>query len=177
MCTIFCCFVRRLVLYKNSRLFSSVLILPLKISWLLIANSEGVHAGGDGHNVCWKGKQAFTSAVQSIPLSNDTNSHRVEQLDNNIKGRIILGILNGFSLAVDKTGDINGVAQLEIYMCYIDGKCIRDEFLNSEYLCWEYNRIGCVWCFGKSISKVKHWHQADEKYCYGWLPFYGRCLF
>ena len=59
---------------------------------------------------------------------------QLEQLDENIKGGTILGLqnLNGFSLAIDESGDINGVAQLGMYVCYIhiDGKCIWDELLN-----------------------------------------------
>lgn len=69
---------------------------------------------------------------KSIPLSHDTNSRRLEDIDNNLKELILDGVRNsetGFSLAVDETGDINGVAQLGVYVRYFKD-CIRDELLD-----------------------------------------------
>ena len=78
-----------------------------------------------------KEKKTFISVVQSILLSNDTIICGLEQLADNIKGRIILGIqnLNGFSLAIYKTGN-----SVRIYVRYIYGKCIRDKLMNLVHL-------------------------------------------
>ena len=47
-----------------------------------------------------KENNAFTSIVQSFPVSNNTNAHQLEQLNDNIKSRIILGLQNGFLLTI-----------------------------------------------------------------------------
>ena len=77
--------------------------------------------------------EGVIKTFKSIPLSNDTNSRRLEDIDNNLKELILDGVRNsetGFSLAVDETGDINGVAQLGVYVRYFKDDSIRDELLD-----------------------------------------------
>ena len=70
---------------------------------------------------------------RKIPLSNNTNTRRSEVLAGDVKNKLIstLKTTNSISLAIDESSDLTDVAQLSIFVRFVDEEvCIfREELL------------------------------------------------
>nr|XP_054771475.1 SCAN domain-containing protein 3-like [Lytechinus pictus] len=71
--------------------------------------------------------------LKKIPLSNDTNTRRSEVLANNLKDELLekLKVADAISLAIDESTDITDVAQLALFVRFLDESSgtFREELL------------------------------------------------
>lgn len=76
-------------------------------------------------------KQSIHSAFESVALSRNTCTRRVEQIGDSIQESVIvdLQICNSFSMALDETNDINDTAQLAVFVRYEKDSIMHERLL------------------------------------------------
>uniref|UniRef100_UPI00358DDDAA SCAN domain-containing protein 3-like n=1 Tax=Myxine glutinosa TaxID=7769 RepID=UPI00358DDDAA len=79
-----------------------------------------------------KSMDGIIASVKQVPLSARSTTRRIEALSDAVQGVIIEGLsqANYFSLAIDESTDNTDVAQLCVYVRYVDGKVFREELLS-----------------------------------------------
>ena len=67
-----------------------------------------------------------------IPLSNDTISGRIDDMSGDILAQIVADLISSpvkFSLQLDESTDVSNISQLVVFVRYVKGKEIMEEFL------------------------------------------------
>uniref|UniRef100_UPI00358F329E general transcription factor II-I repeat domain-containing protein 2A-like n=1 Tax=Myxine glutinosa TaxID=7769 RepID=UPI00358F329E len=79
-----------------------------------------------------KSMDGIIASVKQVPLSARSTTRCIEALSDAVQGVIIEGLsqANYFSLAIDESTDNTDVAQLCVYVRYVDGKVFREELLS-----------------------------------------------
>ena len=75
--------------------------------------------------------------IAKIPMSNDTIHNRIEDMSHDIRWQVVEEIKASpakISLQFDETTDVSNCAQLLVFVRYVHGKDIKDEFLLCEQL-------------------------------------------
>lgn len=81
--------------------------------------------------VLYPDKQEIHQAIQSIPMSRNTCTRRVEALGNHLTNAVADDLKNceSFSVAVDESTDINDVAQLSVFVRYYLNNVFNERLL------------------------------------------------
>ncbi|GAA6085212.1 protein ZBED8-like [Tachysurus ichikawai] len=77
------------------------------------------------------GKTAEVKLPQ-IPLSNDTISNRIEDMSKDILAQVVADLISSpakFSLQLDETTDVSNLSQLAVFVRYVKGDLIKEDFL------------------------------------------------
>ena len=76
------------------------------------------------------GKAAEVKLSQ-IPLSNDTISDRIEDMSKDILAQVVADLISSpakFSLQLDETTDVSNLSQLAVFVRYVKGDLIKEDF-------------------------------------------------
>ena len=74
--------------------------------------------------------------LSRIPLSNDTIS-RIDDMNNDILEQIVTDLISSpakFSLQLDETTDVSNLCQLVVFVRYVKGAMIKEDFLFCKHL-------------------------------------------
>ncbi|GAA6077221.1 protein ZBED8-like [Tachysurus ichikawai] len=77
------------------------------------------------------GKAAEVELSQ-IPFSNDTISDRIEDMSKDILAQVVADLISSpakFSLQLDETTDVSNLSQLAVFVRYVKGDLIKEDFL------------------------------------------------
>jgi hypothetical protein len=74
--------------------------------------------------------------IMQISLSNDTVRRRIHEMADDIKKQVIEKVNNSpfFSIQLDESTDVSQCSQLMVFVRYINGSCVEEEFLFCEPL-------------------------------------------
>ena len=74
--------------------------------------------------------------IKQIPLSNDTVKQRILDMSNDILEQVTteLKSSSSFAIQLDESTDVSSCSQLLVYVRYIKGHSVKEEYLFSEPL-------------------------------------------
>ncbi|XP_051957444.1 protein ZBED8-like [Xyrauchen texanus] len=70
--------------------------------------------------------------LSQIPLSNDTINDRIEDMSKDILAQVVADLISSpakFSLQLDETTDVSNLSQLAVFVRYVKGDLIKEDFL------------------------------------------------
>ncbi len=77
------------------------------------------------------GDKTAADKIKTVPLSNDTFSHRIDKMRTDIVEQLVDKLRTGesFSLQLDESVDVSGQVQLVAFARYVDTSDIREHIL------------------------------------------------
>ncbi len=77
------------------------------------------------------GDKTAADKIKTVPLSNDTFSHRIDKMRTDIVEQLVDKLRTGesFSLQLDESVDVSGQVQLVAFARYVDTSDIRERIL------------------------------------------------